>query len=84
MANTDDFNLTVSVGSKNFTIDGMLVMAELALNGGSEPNNQQIIAVVRKCLEPADQAATITDAEALAIGLRVSMRLQHLGKALAP
>lgn len=80
---TDDFNLTVAVGSKEFTVDGMLVMAELALSG-NEPNNQQIITVVRNCLQPAEQAASLSDAEALAVGLRISMRLQQLGKALAP
>lgn len=80
---TDDFNITVTVGSKEFAVDGMLVMAELALAGG-EPNNQQIIAAVRRCLQPSEQAASLTDAESLAIGLRISMRLQQLGKALAP
>lgn len=84
MEKTDDFNISVSVGSKQFTIDGMLVMAELALASNGEPNNAQIIDVVRRCMQPSEPGATVTDAEALAIGLRVSMRLQQLGKALAP
>lgn len=83
MANTDDFNLTVTVGTKEFTVDGMLVMAELALSG-SEPSNTHIITAVRRCLQPAEHATSLSDAEALAIGLRISMRLQQLGKALAP
>lgn len=83
MATTDDFNITVTVGTKEFTVDGMLVMAELALVG-SEPTNAHIIAAVRRCLQPSEQAASLSDAESLAIGLRISMRLQHLGKALAP
>lgn len=84
MATTDDFNLTVSVGPKNFSIDGMLVMAELALCGSNEPSNGQIIDAVRKCLQPPEQVASLSDAEALAIGMRVSMRLQQLGKVIAP
>jgi len=83
MSNTDDFNLTVTVGTKEFTVDGMLVMAELALIGG-EPNNDQIIATIRNCLQPVEQVAGLSNAELLAIGLRVSMRLRKLGKELAP
>lgn len=82
---TDDFQISVTVGPKEFQIDGMLVMAELALNStGQEPNNAQIIEVVRRCLQPAEEAAKLTDAEALAIGMRISLRLQHLGKVVAP
>lgn len=84
MSNPEDFNLTVSVGQKQFSVDGMLVMAELALCNNGEPNNAQIIEVIRKTLNPQEQAASLTDAEALAIGMRISMRLQQLGKALAP
>ncbi len=33
----DDFTITVQVGQNTFSIDGMLVMAELALVGEPEP-----------------------------------------------
>lgn len=86
MANeTDDFNIRVTIQGKEFTIDGMLVMAEVALNGKVEENqNTQLIEVVRKCAEPADLVASLSDAQLLAIGLKITMRLQQLGKALAP
>jgi hypothetical protein len=80
----DDFTITVQVGQNTFSIDGMLVMAELALVGEPEPSNQKLIEIVRRCLRPQEAAAAVTDAESLAIGLRVSMRLRQLGKALAP
>jgi|APGre2960657404_1045060.scaffolds.fasta_scaffold19030_3 hypothetical protein len=81
----DDFNIRVTIQGKEFTIDGMLVMAEVALNGKVEENqNAQLIEVVRKCAEPSDVVAALPDAYLLAIGLKVTMRLQQLGKALAP
>lgn len=80
----DDFTITVEVGQNTFSIDGMLVMAELALVGEPEPSNQKLIEIVRRCLRPKEAAGEVTDAESLAIGLRVSMRLRQLGKTLAP
>jgi len=81
----DDFNIRVTIQGKEFTIDGMLVMAEVALNGKADENqNTQLIEVVRKCAEPADVVANLSDAQLLAIGLKITMRLQQLGKALAP
>ena len=81
----DDFNIHVAIQGKEFTIDGMLVMAEVALNGKPDENqNAQLIEVVRKCAEPADVVASLPDAYLLAIGLKVTMRLQQLGKTLAP
>lgn len=81
----DDFNIRVTIQGKEFTIDGMLVMAEVALNGKADENqNAQLIDVVRKCAEPSDLVATLSDAQLLAIGLKITMRLQQLGKALAP
>jgi hypothetical protein len=83
---TDDFIFPVYVGAKQYKIDGMLVMAELALSGSGEMNtdNATLINVVRKCITSDGEPPVLTDAEALAIGLRVSMRLQNLGKGLAP
>jgi hypothetical protein len=82
--NNDDFNISVQVGEVQFQIDGLLVMAEIALTGVPEPTNAQLIEIVKRCLRPKNQASAVTDAEALAIGLRVSMKLRDLGKALAP
>ena len=85
METPDDFNITVSIQGKTFTIDGMLLMAEVALHGKPEENqNTQLIEMVRKCAEPADVVAGLSDAQALAVGLKITMRLQQLGKTLAP
>lgn len=81
---TEDFQFTVTVNDKQVSVDGMLVMAEFALSTNGEANNAQVIDVVRKCVKPADVAQSLTDAEALALGLRISMRLQSMGKTLAP
>jgi len=83
-ASGDDFNISVSVGDTQFTIDGLLVIAEVALTGVPEPSNAQLIEIVRKCVRPKAASDSISDAEALAIGLRVSMKLRDLGKVLAP
>jgi hypothetical protein len=80
----DEFTISVRVGDAQFVIDGMLVMSELALSGEPEPSNAKLIEIVRRCLRPKEAVATVTDAEALSIGLRVSMRLRQLGKTLAP
>jgi hypothetical protein len=80
----DEFIISVQVAELQFQIDGLLVMAEIALTGTPEPTNAQLIEIVKRCLRPKDQAGNVTDAEALAIGLRVSMKLRELGKALAP
>lgn len=80
----EDFCFTVRVNDKELSVDGMLIMAELRLSANAEDSDAHLIAAVRKCVRPADVAQSLTDAEALALGLRIGMRLQTLGKTLAP
>lgn len=81
----DDFNIRVTIQGKEFTIDGTLVIAEVQLHGKvEEDENAQLIEVVRKCAEPADLVASLSDAQLLAIGYKITMRLKQLGKDIAP
>ena len=79
-----DFNFTATVNDKQVSVDAMLFMAEMALGAPEENQNRQLIEGVRRSVKPTEVAQGLTDAEALALGMRISMRLQQLGKALAP
>lgn len=74
-----------SVGDKTFRLDALLVLSELTLAGAEqEPTKEQLMASVRASVRPQEMAASLTDAEALALALRVTMSLKHLGNAGAP
>ena len=74
-----------SVGDKTFRLDALLVLSELTLAGADkEPTKEQLMAAVRSSVRPAEMAAGLSDAEALALALRVTMSLKHLGNAGAP
>lgn len=81
---TENFDFTVTVNDKKVTIDGSVVMAEFALLGAQEPSNAQIMEVMRRCVRPLELLGNLSDAEVFAIYIRVGMRLQQLGKPLAP
>ena len=75
----------LSVGDKTFRLDALLVLSELTLAGAEqEPTKEQLMASVRASVRPQEMAASLTDAEALALALRVTMSLKHLGNAGAP
>lgn len=74
-----------SVGDKTFRLDALLVLSELTLAGAEqEPTKEQLMASVRASVRPQEMSASLTDAEALALALRVTMSLKHLGNAGAP
>jgi hypothetical protein len=74
-----------TVGDKAFRIDALLVLSELTLAGADQdPTKEQLMAAVRSSIRPAEMAATLSDAEALALALRVTMSLKSLGNAGAP
>lgn len=74
-----------TVGDKTFRIDALLVLSELTLAGADQdPTKEQLMAAVRSSIRPAEMAATLSDAEALALALRVTMSLKSLGNAGAP
>lgn len=81
---TDNFDFTVTVNEKKVSIDGSVVMAEFQLLGQQEPTNEQIMEVMRRCIRPVEMLGNLSDAEVFAIYIRVGMRLQQLGKPLAP
>jgi hypothetical protein len=73
------------VSDKTFKVDALLVLSELTLAGAdAEPNTQQMMSAIRKAIRPASEAEALTDAEALALALRVTMSLKQLGNAGAP
>jgi hypothetical protein len=74
-----------SVGDKTFRLDALLVLSELTLSGADkEPSKEQLMAAVRSSVRPVEVASTLSDAEALALALRVTMSLKNLGNAGAP
>jgi hypothetical protein len=74
-----------TVGDKAFRIDALLVLSELTLAGADQdPTKEQLMAAVRSSIRPTEMAATLSDAEALALALRVTMSLKSLGNAGAP
>ena len=74
-----------SVGHKTFRLDALLVLSELTLAGAEqEPTKEQLMSAVRASIRPQEMAAGLSDAEALALALRVTMSLKHLGNAGAP
>lgn len=79
----DEFEIEIIVNGKKFSIDGMLVMSEMMLNNVEDNNPRQVIEVVRRCIS-AEDSAGLTEAQTLAIGLRLIYRLKKLGKELAP
>lgn len=74
-----------SVGDKTFRLDALLVLSELTLAGAEqEPTKEQLMSAVRASIRPQEMAAGLSDSEALALALRVTMSLKHLGNAGAP
>lgn len=74
-----------TVGDKAFRVDALLMLSELTLAGAdTEPNKEQLMAAVRSSIRPVEIAATLSNAEALALALRVTMSLKQLGNAGAP
>ncbi len=74
-----------AVGDKTFRLDALLVLSELTLAGAEqEPTKEQLMAAVRSSVRPQEMGAALSDAEALALSLRVTMSLKSLGNAGAP
>jgi hypothetical protein len=74
-----------AVGDKTFRLDALLVLSELTLAGADqEPTKEQLMAAVRSSVRPPEMGAALTNAEALALALRVTMSLKSLGNAGAP
>jgi uncharacterized protein related to proFAR isomerase len=86
MAGTDStFIHEFVVGDKTFRIDALLVLSELTLVGADqEPTKEQLMAAVRSSIRPPEMAGGLTDAEALALALRVTFSLKSLGNVGAP
>lgn len=81
----NDFIMDYEVGDKTYRLDALLVLAELALTGSQEnPSQEQLIAAIKSAIRPVEQARTLTDAEAFALSLRVTMSLKSLGNVGAP
>ena len=81
----NDFIMDYQVGDKTYRLDALLVLAELALTGSQEnPSQEQLIAAIKSAIRPVEQAGTLTDAEAFALSLRVTMSLKSLGNVGAP
>jgi len=73
------------VADKTFRVDALLVLSELTLSGAdAEPTKEQLVTALRKAIRPASDGEALTDAEALALALRVTMSLKQLGNAGAP
>jgi len=81
----NDFIMDYEVGDKTYRLDALLVLAELALTGSQEnPSQEQLIAAIKSAIRPVEKAGTLTDAEAFALSLRVTMSLKSLGNVGAP
>lgn len=81
----NNFIREYEVADKSYKIDALLVLSELTLSGAEqEPSKEQLIAAVRAAIRPAEAAASLSDSEALALALRVTMSLKQLGNAGAP
>lgn len=74
------------VGDKIIQIDELLVFSELSLNGteGEPESPAKLIASVKKAIRPPEIAETLTDGEAFALAVRVSLAIKELGKDIAP
>lgn len=81
----DQFIKVFQVGDKEYKIDALLVFADMAMSSEAEgPTNEQIILSIKRALRPQSLAETLTDQEAFALSLRVSLSLKNLGKDIAP
>jgi len=74
------------VGDKIFQIDELLVFSELSLNGteGEPESPAKLIESVKRAIRPPESAGTLTDGEAFALAVRVSLAIKELGKDIAP
>jgi len=74
------------VGDKIIQIDELLVFSELSLNGteGEPESPTKLIESVKKAIRPPELAETLTDGEAFALAVRVSLAIKELGKDIAP
>ena len=74
------------VGDKIIQIDELLVFSELSLSGteGEPESPTKLIASVKKAIRPPELAETLTDGEAFALAVRVSLAIKELGKGIAP
>lgn len=76
---------TYQVGDKSILLDALLVFAELAMSeAGENPTKEQMIQAVKSAIRPQSLKDTLTNAEAFALSVRVSIHLRALGKDTAP
>lgn len=84
MTKNTEFIFDYEVGDKTFRLDALLILAELAINNNHEnPTTEHMIAAVKNAVRPIEQARTLTDTEAYALSLRVTMSLKAMGNVFA-
>lgn len=80
-----DFIGEYCVGDKTLRLDALLVLSALTIHGNVDnPSPEVLIKAVRRAVRPIEEAETLTDEEAYALSLRITMSLKSLGNAGAP
>ncbi len=85
-ADIDPFVMDIATGSgRQFRIDVAVFIAELQLGGNAEKADPVAeSAALRKAAIPAEALEGLDDSQVYALVIRVKVKLQKLGNALAP